>query len=599
VKINNELKNRCGIFLFYDPEGKVDQYVLDMLDDLRKSISYMLVVCNGKPLDESVEKLKKHSDEVLIRSNTGFDVGGYREGLFHVGFNKLSEYDEVVLFNYTFYCGWYSFTEMFEKMSEKDLDFWGITKHHKIDYDPYNKIKYGYMPEHIQSHFIVVRNSLVSSDDYKNFMISMKNPESYVESICDYETIFTKNFEDLGYKWDVYVNTDRYEKYAYCPIMFYPKELVEEDRCPILKRRSFFTDYKDFLINTSGEVSSKVYEYLETNTDYNMDLIWDNLLRLENIYSVYKAMNLNYILPEDVAFEEDFTYNAAICIWVKSTESLAFYEEYLKEIGSEIKITLYGDKNSTDEVIKLLNENNNIYAINEEISSYQEFITLVSKNEKTDQEICFTVIDSVEKIRPYSNVLSEVYKNFKCTIASLDYIKNVLITFKENNKMGLAVPPFPNFGEYFSKYANVSAPIAPVGGSFWLRAEVLNSEEFKNSLLTKMEDEEFLLNLPNIVKKTKYYTAVLYSEGYAAIETTNSDYMMRELNKAVFDKYGANYHDVVLDRVKNNILERDVIVMPNNWKAKVKHKLKRILPRSLYLKGKKVYFRIKGRKFEG
>ena len=50
--------------------------------------------------------------------------------------------------------------------------------------------------------------------------------------------------------------------------------------------------------------------------------------------------------------------------------------------------------------------------------------------------------------------------------------------------------------------------------------------------------------------------------------------------------------------MKNNILERDFIPQLN-WKDKVKAKAKRILPADFYLKGKKVYFKLRGREFKG
>lgn len=32
--------------------------------------------------------------------------------------------------------------------------------------------------------------------------------ESYTDSVQRYEAVFTKQFEDKGFKWDVYVKTD-------------------------------------------------------------------------------------------------------------------------------------------------------------------------------------------------------------------------------------------------------------------------------------------------------------------------------------------------------------------------------------------------------
>ena len=178
--------------------------------------------------------------------------------------------------NYTFFGPLYPFKEMFDTMSERDVDFWGLTKFHKVDGDPFHAISYGYIPEHLQSHFLVLRREFFMSYQYRDFIMNMKNPNSYTESICSYEAIFTKYFSDLGFQWAVYTDSTEYEGYSFYPVMFYAKDVIEEKRCPIIKRRSFFTDYTDFLLNTCGEASVEAYEYIRQNNLYDTDLIWEN-----------------------------------------------------------------------------------------------------------------------------------------------------------------------------------------------------------------------------------------------------------------------------------------------------------------------------------
>ena len=79
--IENDIK-RCAIFLFYDKDGIVDDYVINLLECLKKSVDDILVVCNGIIPEESQLKFRTVTQDILIRDNAGFDVGGYREGLF-------------------------------------------------------------------------------------------------------------------------------------------------------------------------------------------------------------------------------------------------------------------------------------------------------------------------------------------------------------------------------------------------------------------------------------------------------------------------------------------------------------------------------------
>ena len=53
------------------------------------------------------------------------------------GWDRLVEFDEVVLFNATIMGPVYPFEEMFTEMAGRDIDFWGITWFHKVPYDPF------------------------------------------------------------------------------------------------------------------------------------------------------------------------------------------------------------------------------------------------------------------------------------------------------------------------------------------------------------------------------------------------------------------------------------------------------------------------------
>ena len=58
---NKQEIKRLVVYFFYDKDGIVDDYIPYMLNDLNKSISELLVVCNGKLTSESREKLEKYT----------------------------------------------------------------------------------------------------------------------------------------------------------------------------------------------------------------------------------------------------------------------------------------------------------------------------------------------------------------------------------------------------------------------------------------------------------------------------------------------------------------------------------------------------------
>lgn len=613
--IEKDNSNRCGIFLYYDKDGVVDKYVIYLLESLRPHLKHLLVVCNGPVNKDAQKKLDKVADELLIRKNEGFDVGGYREGIFHIGLDKLAEYDETIMFNYTFFGPLYPFSEMFEKMNNMDLDFWGITKHHKVDPDPFMANRYGFLPEHIQSHFLVLRSDFIKSKDYIDFITNLKNPTSYLESICEYESIFTKHFEDMGYKWDVYVNTDEYEGYAYCPIMFYLKDMIEHKRCPIVKRRSFFTDYHDFLLNTCGESSIEAYDYICENIDYDMNMVWDNLLRLENMTEISRVMHLNYMLPDEESIPLNPEIKCAVFCYVESLKHICNYQRYFEEFPQDVDLYLIACEDTLQQLKKTT-----IMLPYKEITiqdnTYKTAYTSMCNHATTYDYICMIKISNVEQAQPYSNFDSWQYRDWENMLGSKHVIYNIIDTFENNERLGCMIPPVPNHGDLFAilgdgwkgKYDEVvnylskqnvmvnikkeDEPLAPFSGSFWVRSNVLSQIIMSDNV----EEDVFLMSVPFMVQNSRYYVGSAYSNKYAAIETTNLDHMMRELNKVVFEKYGPNYHKVVVERIVNDDIIRNpqLEAIQQTLLSKINLILKKYLPKKMYYWVERTYVKLRG-----
>lgn len=575
------MMKRCGIFLFFDKDGVVDSYVLHLLYSLKPHMDHLLAVCNGYVNREGLKALRETADDVLCRVNLGMDVGGYREGLFYLGWERLSEFDEVALFNYTFFGPIYPFSEMFEEMERRDVDFWGITKHHRVDPDPFGVNRYGYLPEHIQSHFMVLRKSLFMSYPYKDFIFNTPNPKTYLESICEYETVFTKHFEDLGFRWDVYVDTDQYEGYSYCPIMFYTKEMMREKRCPIIKRRSFFTDYSDFLLNSCGEPAVDAYEYIRDCTKYDTEYIWENILRLENLRDIHRVMHFNYMLPAYGTPYEGARGDAALFLLAERTEHVSWCARYLRGIPEYLDVFVVGSDSCRAAVREYLPEAVSVREIERE--DFSDYLGVLAELSDEAQAYRYAGILDLADLKqltrpPYSNGASWQYADFENLLGNEQTIGNLLLHFEQEKRLGAVIPPMPEYGEMFAMagadgwYGSYDAvlsllrawgarvtvkksseALAPVGGSFWVRTELLNAVKDaweKTGRETAADRLTVLLALPLLFQYRGFYTGAAFSERYAPVAITNQDYMLRETNKTVFAKYGPTYHNVVVGRIR-------------------------------------------------
>ena len=296
---------RLGIFFFYEKNGDVDDFITYYLADLNKNLTELVVVCNGKLSEQGRAAFSQFTDNIIVRENKGLDVWAYKTALDSYGWAKLSEFDEIVMTNSTLMGPVRPLKEMFDAMWEnQDLDFWGLSIHHGAKSNPFKgKHLYNYLPVHIQSHFIVYRRRFVQNPELQAYWDNMPMIESYTDSVQRYEAVFTKQFEDKGFKWDVYVKTDDLKDFTDYPLLVCPTLLLREKKCPLFKRRSFMHELEAYLNDTAGEPVQELYDYLRDETDYPMDLIWKNMIRTMHPHDFTRNLALTRIIEPTVLDE--------------------------------------------------------------------------------------------------------------------------------------------------------------------------------------------------------------------------------------------------------------------------------------------------------
>ncbi|WEV53130.1 rhamnan synthesis F family protein [Bifidobacterium sp. ESL0704] len=572
--------NRLGIFFFYDADGIVDDYVLTLLDGFKPFFSEFTIVVNGKLTNESRVKLLKFVDstKLIVRANKGFDAWAYKTAMDSYGWDKLAKFDEICLFNATIMGPVYPFSEMFEAMDRRDLDFWGITKFHKVDGDPFGRSPYGYLPEHIQSHFHAYRKSLHTSKAFRDYWDNLPEIKSYFDSVGLHESLFTKRFADKGFKWDVYVNTDDLEGFSYGPITFAAKQLVEEKRCPIFKRRSFFHDYSDTMDQSVGNAAFDLFEYLRDHTDYDTDLIWQNALRTMNLADLMKNLHLDFVLPQNQGTQLPADKKIALIMHLYYMDLLDQTMQYARSMpeGSDLILTVGSEKNAKI-VRDYCAENNLPYNVDVRViknrgRDVSAFLIGGGKDLFKYDYVCFMHDKKVTQLSPQSIGDGFRYKCFENMLPTKEYVENVIKLFEDNPRLGIAMPTPPNHADYFPNYTHTWGPnfkgtkqflqnslhihvpldskkeaVAPLGTMFWFRPEAMRGLLDLNWKYTDFPPE------PNKIDKTLlhfiersycyvpqsngYFPAYIFSDRFARIEITNLSFELRQITRAITDPW--------------------------------------------------------------
>lgn len=628
----NKNPRRLAIYFFYDKKGIVDRYVLYFLEDLKKNVEEILIVSNGAVDREGKEQLEQYGT-VFERENTGYDVWAYKESLERYGWDALGQYDEVIMLNSTIMGPVFPLEETFSVMDKRDLDFWGLTEYFRQDVDPTGCCPYGYIPDHIQSHFIVCRKSLVESEAFHKYWDEMPMIHTYWEAVGKHELVFTKHFRDLGFRSGALVEDENLRLYSGYPLMMCPTKLMKEYRCPIFKRKMFFHEAKDFLSQTAGEQVVELFRYLEEETEYDLDFIYETVLRNYNQAEFTKNMNHHYILPEKYADTETaqnaLSHNKIALVMHLYYEELVYDSlRYAKSMPQEADVYITTNSEQKRKVIEKVFAGLNCHHVEvreienrgRDVSSLLVGVKDVIMNYDL---VCFVHDKKTMQVIPGSAGYSFSYKCFENTLATPDYVKNVLATFEKNPRLGLLTPPEPNHGPFFptlgrewrgncemvknlAETLGISVPIssdyppvAPYGTMFWFRSEAMKPlykkdwgyEDFPQE---PNELDDTILHAieriyPYVVQQSGYYPGIVMTDSFAGIEYGNLKYYVREYNKVLMDHNIEDYHQNMCSNLNKQLdMMENYDSLKRVLKRRFKNRAKAILPNKMLNRLKKL-----------
>lgn len=579
---SKETINRLVIYFFYDADGIVDRYVPYMLEDINKNCSELFVVCNGKLTPEGRKIFLGLTPNLMVRENVGFDVWAYKEALEHYGWDRLAEFDEIVMMNHTIMGPVYPFSEMFAEMNQRDLDFWGITKFHKVMENPF-RTEYGYLPEHIQSHFIAVRNSMIQSQEFHRYWKERPEIKSYADAIGKHESIFTKTFHDFGFTWDCYVDPKGAKEFTHHPIMMMPTTLIRDSRCPIFKRRSFFGDYYDALAYSTGNEGKELLEYLKKYTNYDISMIWENILRTNHLSDIKKRLCTNFVLPKYVSVSNTKNKNVqiALVMHLYFEDLIDYCYQYACSMpkDSDIYITTdtEGKKKKIEDRFSIGEWHSvKIILIENRGRDVSALLIGVAPYLSNYDYVCFVHDKKVSQLNYGVKGYSFSEKCFQNLIGTSTLVSNIISLFESEPNLGILCPPPPNHADYYITVgcewgpnfditkqlakklklsvpiSNEKEPIAPLGTMFWFRPAALKKLFDYKWKYSDFPEEPNKIDgtilhaveriYPFVAQDTGFYSAWVLSDDYADTELNNLHFMLRNINVVSFLLCGLNDH---------------------------------------------------------
>lgn len=614
---------RVAIYYFKDKDGIVDSYVIDFLKNLQQYLTKLVIVINGNITTQSKKLISELTEDILNINDSPFDTQGYKAGIEYLGFDTIGEFDELLLCNYTLIGPLYSFDDMFNKMSSSEYDFWGIVKNHRIDNYKLVKCKYDYIPEHIQTSFIVFNKEVTKSDVFKQIIDQIELLDTYDVSFAKFEAIITKELSDKGYKYGVYVDTDDLKDFSQNPLVFMPKELVKNRKCPIVKIDNFTLDYYPFIDSTMGQSPREIMNYISNSTNYNEKYIWEYIIRTTNIATIKKNLDLNYILPRNYRlYEPKKNVKVALMMHIFFEDLIDYCFSYAKSMPNYADIIITTDcaEKKTKIENKFMHLPNNIIVKVIENRGRDVSALLIGFKEYIHNYdyICFMHDKKTNQYKPLTIGESFCYKCFEGCLASEEYVENIISLFENDKKIGMLTPPPPFHGVYFpvigGEWGNnfngvvelsqklklnviisqSHEPITSLGTMFWFRPAAMKTlidydwkysdfpPEPNDTDSTLLHEIERIYGF--VPQHEGYYTAWVMTDQLASNEITNYSFMLREIMVRLYQKIqGGNFSYIIY--AINNLLKiekgKNIIVKPKK-RMRIRFILEKILPKPIF-----------------
>ena len=296
--------NRLCIYVTYNKENKIMEYMGYMLKALKECAAKIYVVCNYPEILDGYDYISPYVDSVFYRENIGYDAGAFKDALCTlIGWDTVCEYDELILVNDSFFGPLWDLTGYFTLMREKKWDYWGMTRQFSGELA---STGYKYRP-HVQSYFLVFSKKVFSCFQFRNFWEEFTYPNTFIEAVLKFELKLNECLEDNGFSsvtlTDVKGATFKDNEIAF---LLYPFELIKDLRIPLLKKNSLMIYNKGFAN------ALKAIAFIEDHNLYPENWIWewvDSQFYIDK-YALGKANSLKQFCDQ---FSKIYIYGAGVC----------------------------------------------------------------------------------------------------------------------------------------------------------------------------------------------------------------------------------------------------------------------------------------------
>lgn len=429
------------------------EYIIYLLKKIRKYSSRIVACISVNADTRLLYRLQGMVDEVYSYA-TDIDINRYRDVILNkYGWDLVYGFERVLLLNDSCFGPFYSLDEFFYKVD--DVDFWGITEHGPMIFDyPEGEKRYS---RFLQSYFLVINSRMLNSTAFREYLEILPIFDAYEDAAAGFEYVFTSHFENLGFRWKAQIYTRDLEaenpRFFQSPILFNLRELIIERKYPFIPKICFILDRETVQAHDIDNYLMEILDYVENNSDYDIEMIYNNLIRSMDIHDILVNLNLNYVIKEKEENNEDvkigvfaylfypdlFSYSlkklsylpldSDIYVATNNLEKIEILRNMVKEIMPEhsVKIIIHSKRGRDISALLLTFKN---YILNYDLACFI--------HDKKSSQLDYTTVGKAFN--------QWIWENMLC---SCGYINGVINLFETNRHLGYLAPPPVYHSTYF------------------------------------------------------------------------------------------------------------------------------------------------------
>jgi rhamnosyltransferase len=162
---SNKINNAKRICIFYGYQKSITEQLESQLKDIKNNDFRIIYVTNLNISNLMLEDLKEYADVLIQRPNYGRDFAGYKAGYDFIIENKINTVIDLLFTNDT----------IVFPLKNTEIFWNNLFSHDSVITGPF--ISYQ-ISKHIQSFFILCKQQICLSKDFKNFWKNYPSPNS-------------------------------------------------------------------------------------------------------------------------------------------------------------------------------------------------------------------------------------------------------------------------------------------------------------------------------------------------------------------------------------------------------------------------------------